>query len=216
MIAVIDCGVGDPRGVREALRFVGAPCEITASARRIATASGVVLPGPGTFRGCMANLHVRGLAGPVRAAALEALLGRRPFLGIGPGMHVLFGASEECPGGPDMPGEPGLGLLPGRVEELRPVPGEPHLKFPHMGWNSVSLRKRCGIFSGIPEGAFFYFVHSFFVRAEEPGDVAARTAYGAAFDAAVTRALLSGTQFQPEKSGETGLLLLKNFMELSK
>ena len=207
MIAVIDCGVGDPRGVREALRFVGAPCEITAGAHRIANASGVVLPGPGTFHGCMANLHVRGLAGPVRAAALEALLGRRPFLGIGPGMHVLFGASEECPG------EPGLGLLPGRVEKL---PGGPDLKLPHMGWNSVSLRKRCGIFSGIPEGAFFYFVHSYCACAGEERDVAARTAYGTAFDAAVTRALLAGTQFQPEKSGEAGLLLLKNFMELSK
>ena len=193
--------------MQKALQFIGAPCEITGDARKIATAPGVILPGVGSFGNCMANMHLRSLAGPVRAAALEAMAGRRPFLGICLGLQLLFEASEESPH------EPGLAVLPGRVEKL---PFGPGLKVPHMGWNSVSLRRRNGVFAGIPDGAYFYFVHSFFVRAEEPSDVAAKAAYGISFDAAVMRGLLAATQFHPEKSGETGLILLKNFLELSK
>jgi len=155
----------------------------------------------------MANLHVRSLAGPVRAAALEAMAGRRPFLGICLGLQVLFEASQESPH------EPGLAVLPGRVEKL---PFGPGLKVPHIGWNAVTLRRRGGVFAGIPDGAYFYFVHSFFVRAGEKTDIAAQSEYGTVFDAAVMRGLLAATQFHPEKSGETGLILLKNFLELSK
>ncbi|MDR2687243.1 MAG: imidazole glycerol phosphate synthase subunit HisH [Oscillospiraceae bacterium] len=207
MIAIVDYGAGNLRSVQKALRFIGAPCEITGDARKIAKARGVILPGVGSFGDCMANMHVRGLAGPLRAAALGAVAGKRPFLGICLGLQLLFESSEETPG------EPGLAVLPGRVEKL---PFGPGLKVPHMGWNSVALRRDSGVFAGIPDGAYFYFVHSFCVRAGAAADVAARAEYGAAFDAAVARGLLAATQFHPEKSGETGLLLLKNFLELTK
>ena len=207
MIAIIDYGAGNLRSVLKALQFIGAPCEITGDPQKIARARGVVLPGVGSFGNCMANMHVRGLAGPVRAAALEATMYRRPFLGICLGLQLLFASSEESPG------EPGLGVLPGNVRRLPPAPG---LKIPHMGWNSISIRKRAGLFTGIPEDSYFYFVHSFRVCADARGDVAAQTDYGVGFDAAVTRGLLMATQFHPEKSGETGLRLLKNFLEMTK
>jgi glutamine amidotransferase len=207
LIAIADYGAGNLRSVQKALQFIGAPCEITGDARKIAAAPGVILPGVGSFGDCMGNLRKRALAEPVRAAALEAIEGKRPFLGICLGLQLLFGGSEESPGAE------GLGVLPGRVEKL---PFGPGLKVPHMGWNSVSLRKPGGVCAGIPEGAYFYFVHSFFLRADEEGDVAAQAAYGTAFDAAVTRGLLAATQFHPEKSGESGLRLLKNFLELTK
>jgi len=207
LIAIVDYGAGNLRSVQKALQFIGAPCEITADARRIATAPGVILPGVGSFGDCMENMRKRALAGPVRAAALEAAAGGRPFLGICLGLQLLFEASQESPN------EPGLAVLPGRVEKL---PFGPGLKVPHMGWNSVALRKDKGVFAGIPEGAYFYFVHSYRVRAEEEADVAAQAEYGTVFDAAVARGLLTATQFHPEKSGETGLLLLKNFLELTK
>ena len=207
MIAIIDYGAGNLRSVYKALQFIGAPCEITGDAHKIAHAPGVILPGVGSFGDCMDNLRRRGLDGPVRAAALEAMAGKRPFLGICLGLQLLFGSSEESPG------VPGLGVLPGRVEKL---PFGPGLKVPHMGWNSVSLRKAGGVFGGIPEGSYFYFVHSFRVCAQDEADVAARAEYGVAFDAAAARGLLAATQFHPEKSGETGLLLLKNFLELTK
>ena len=207
MIAIIDYGAGNLRSVQKALQYLGAPCEITGDARKIARAPGVILPGVGSFGDCMANMHVRNLAGPVRAAALEASVGRRPFLGICLGLQLLFAGSEESPG------ESGLGVLPGCVERF---PFGPGLKVPHMGWNSLSLRRHDGVFAGIPEGSYFYFVHSFCVHAEEPGDVAAQAEYGIPFDAAIARGLLTATQFHPEKSGETGLHLLKNFLELTK
>ena len=207
MIAIIDYGAGNLRSVQKALQFIGAPCEITGDARKIAAASGVILPGVGSFGDCVDSMRKHGLTQPARAAALEAIAGKRPFLGICLGLQLLFGASQESPGAR------GLGLLPGDVGRLQSVPG---LKIPHMGWNSVALQRHDGVFAGIPEDSYFYFVHSFCVRAHERVDVAARAAYGTAFDAAVARGLLAATQFHPEKSGETGLLLLKNFLELAK
>ena len=207
MIAIVDYGAGNLRSVQKALQFIGAPCEITGDARKIATAPGVILPGVGSFGDCMENLRKRALVEPVRAAAREAMAGKRPFLGICLGLQLLFESSQESPG------VEGLAVLPGRVKKL---PFDPGLKVPHMGWNSISLRRHDGVFADIPEHSYFYFVHSFCVRAQEPSDVAAQSEYGMAFDAAVMRGLLAATQFHPEKSGETGLRLLKNFLELSK
>ena len=207
MIAIIDYGAGNLRSVRKALQFIGAPCEITGDPDKIARAPGVILPGVGSFGDCMENMQARGLVRSVRAAAQEAMEGKRPFLGICLGLQLLFASSEESPG------VAGLGVLPGDAARL---PFGPGLKVPHMGWNSVHFNKRDGVFAGIPEGAYFYFVHSFHVRAGEASDVAARASYGIDFDAAASRGLLAATQFHPEKSGETGLTLLKNFLELSK
>jgi len=207
LIAIVDYGAGNLRSVQKALQFIGAPCEITGDARKIATAPGVILPGVGSFGDCMESMRKRALVEPLREAALEAMAGKRPFLGICLGLQLLFGGSQETPGAQ------GLGVLPGRVEKL---PFGPGLKVPHMGWNSIALRRRGGVFAGIPDGAYFYFVHSFFVRAQAPGDVAAQAEYGTGFDVAVMRGLLAATQFHPEKSGETGLHLLKNFLELAK
>ena len=207
MIAIVDYGAGNLRSVQKALQFIGAPCEITGDAQKIAAAPGVILPGVGSFGDCMENMRKRALVESVRKAAREAIEGKRPFLGICLGLQLLFEGSEESPGAP------GLRVLPGRVEKL---PFGPGLKVPHMGWNSIALRRRDGVFAGIPEGAYFYFVHSFFTCADEREDVAARAEYGTVFDVAVMRGLLAATQFHPEKSGETGLRLLMNFLELSK
>ena len=207
MIAIVDYGAGNLRSVQKALQFIGAPCEITADAQKIAKAPGVILPGVGSFGDCMEAMRRRALVEPVQSAAREAMEGKRPFLGICLGLQLLFGASAESPGAQ------GLGVLPGHAEKL---PFGPGLKVPHIGWNSISLLQRGGIFAGLPDGAYVYFVHSYCVRAEEEADVAARAAYGTVFDAACMRGLLSATQFHPEKSGETGLLMLQNFAEMAK
>lgn len=195
------------RSVQKALQFIGAPCEISADAGKIARASGVILPGVGAFGGCMEQLHRRGLAQPVRTAALEAMQSKRPFLGICLGMQLLFAASQESPG------VQGLDVLPGTVTR---IPRTPEHKVPHMGWNSVELLTQGGLFAGVPQGAYFYFVHSYYVRTQRPEHAAARTQYGVSMDAAAAHGLLFAAQFHPEKSGSTGLILLRNFLEMSK
>ena len=166
MIAIVDYGAGNLRSVEKALQFIGAPCEITADAKKIAKAPGVILPGVGSFGDCMEALRRRALVEPVQAAAGDATANKRPFLGICLGLQMLFAASEESPGAQ------GLGVLPGRVEKLVFGPG---LKIPHIGWNSIALRRQDGLFRGVPDGSYVYFVHSFCARAGEAPDVAAPT-----------------------------------------
>jgi glutamine amidotransferase len=201
MIAIIDYGAGNLQSVKKALDFIGAPCEVTADARKIELAAGAILPGVGAFGDAMEQMRRRGLVEAVRRAALE-----KPFLGICLGLQLLFAASEESPGAA------GLGLLPGSVTAI-PRDGCDGLrrKVPHMGWNSIALLQRDGVFQGFPDESYVYFVHSYCVRAAVPSDVAAHAVYGVQFDAAVRRGLLTATQFHPEKSGEAGLQMLRNF-----
>ncbi|MDR2753100.1 MAG: imidazole glycerol phosphate synthase subunit HisH [Oscillospiraceae bacterium] len=205
MIAIIDYGAGNLRSVKKALDFLGAPCEITNDAHKIATAAGVILPGVGAFGGVLKTMRARGLFEVTRQAAQRAAAGQGGlFLGICLGQQLLFAASEESPDAE------GLDVLPGKVLRFPAA----RLKVPHMGWNSIALRRHDGLFAGVPEGAYVYFVHSYYVVSAQPEDVAARTEYGVPFDAAVCRNQLVATQFHPEKSGAVGLRMLRNFVEL--
>lgn len=201
MIAIVDYGAGNLQSVKKALDFIGAKPIITGNAAEIASASHVILPGVGSFGDAMHCMEKSGLVEAVRGAALSG----RPFLGICLGMHLLFSGSEESPG------VAGLGVLPGKIVKIPDSPGQ---KVPHMGWNSLHLTQTEGIFRGVPEDSYVYFVHSYYLQAERPEDVAATTEYAVNIHAAVQRGNLCATQFHPEKSSDVGLQLLRNFVAM--
>jgi glutamine amidotransferase len=198
-LAIVDYGMGNLRSVQKAFERLGWPAAVTRDAREIERAPGVVLPGVGAFGACMRNLEAYGLVDPVRRVLADA----RPFLGICLGMQLLFEDSDEF--GPVA----GLGVLPGRV---RRVPASPERKVPHMGWNQLAIRQGHPALAGIPDGAYVYFVHSYFVEADDVRDVATTTAYGVDFVSSVARDHLIASQFHPEKSQQVGLRLLDNFV----
>jgi len=200
MISIIDYGAGNLMSVKKALDFIGADSEITADREKIKSASHVILPGVGSFGDAMASMAEKGLVDTVREAALSG----KPFLGICLGLHLLFAGSDESP---DVKG---LGVLGGKISV---IPKQAGLKVPHMGWNSVEIRNPSGIFSGIPNGSYFYFVHSYYLNSADIHEVAGVTQYGTEIQCAVERGNLCATQFHPEKSGEIGLQLLKNFLK---
>ena len=185
--------------VKKALDFIGAESEITADKDKIKNASHVILPGVGSFGDAMTSMAERGLVDTVREAALSG----KPFLGICLGLQLLFAESDENPA------VPGLGVLDGKISL---IPKNDGLKVPHMGWNSVEIKQNLGIFKGIPNGSYFYFVHSFYLNGANADDVAGTTQYGTEIQCAVEKGNLCATQFHPEKSGEIGLMLLKNFL----
>lgn len=199
MIAIIDYGAGNLQSVQKALSFIGAESVITSDKNKISAANGVILPGVGSFGDSMNSLIKRGLPGIIREAAASGV----PFLGICLGLQLLFDGSEESPGAD------GLGILRGRIKK---IPGGDGLKVPHMGWNSLELAKKDGIFRGVEDNAYVYFVHSYYLTAENQSEVAAKTVYGVAIDAAVEKGNIHATQFHPEKSGSVGLQILKNFV----
>lgn len=201
MIAVVDYNAGNLGSVKKALDYIGAQSVITSSAREIARAQGVIFPGVGSFGETAESLRRAGLLAAVR----EAANGEKPFLGICLGLQMLFDRSEESPQAR------GLGVLEG---EIRRIPSDTGLKVPHMGWNSITIARKDGIFTDIPDGSYVYFVHSYYLTARLPQEVSARTEYGVTIDAAVSRGLLSATQFHPEKSGEVGLHMLQNFYHM--
>lgn len=185
--------------VKKALDFIGAESEITADKDKIKNASHVILPGVGSFGDAMASMAERGLVDNVREAALSG----KPFLGICLGLQLLFAESDESPA------VSGLGVLDGKISL---IPKNDGLKVPHMGWNSVEIKQNSGIFKGIPNGSYFYFVHSFYLNGAKENEVAGTTQYGTEIQCAVEKGNLCATQFHPEKSGEIGLMLLKNFL----
>jgi glutamine amidotransferase len=196
VIAVIDYGRGNLGSVENALGRLGMRAVVTQDPRVIEDARALVLPGDGAFHDAMSNLQSLGLLDPLKAALDEG----RPFLGICLGYQLLFTESEEFGQGK------GLDVIPGTV---RRFPGG--LKVPHMGWNSVEHRGDLRIFEGIPSGAHFYFVHSYYPSAADPSLPMATCTYGVTFPAAVGRGTLFATQFHPEKSQRWGLKLLENF-----
>ena len=196
MIAVIDYGRGNLGSVENALGRLGMRAVVTQDPRVIEDARALVLPGDGAFHDAMSNLQSLGLLEPLKAALDEG----RPFLGICLGYQLLFTESEEFGQGK------GLDVIPGTV---RRFPGG--LKVPHMGWNTVEHRGDLRIFDGIPSGAHFYFVHSYYPSATDPSLPSATCTYGVTFPAAVGRGTLFATQFHPEKSQRWGLKLLENF-----
>lgn len=195
--------MGNLRSVQKGFERVGVAAEVTSDAARIAGAAGVVLPGVGAFGACMENLRSHGLIEPVR----DAIASGRPFLGICVGLQLLFEESDEY--GP----VPGLGILRGRCRRF-PHRDDADLRVPHMGWNQLDQRRPSALLRGIDDGAFVYFVHSYYAEAEDPAVVAASTRYGVEFVAAVARDNLYGCQFHPEKSQKVGLKILENFGDI--
>ena len=201
-IAVADTGRGNLRSVEKALALAGADVTVSADADLVARADKVVVPGQGAFGGCVAGLSREG--GALGEAVVEAIRSGRPYLGICIGMQVLFESSEEdatCRG---------LGVLPGRV---RRFPGASGLKIPHMGWN----RTRRGpadsdLLTAVPDGSYFYFVHSYYPEPAREADVALSSDHGVSFCAAVSHQNVFACQFHPEKSQAAGLALLRRFV----
>ena len=203
-IAVIDSGICNLRSVTKALEAVGGVIRVVKSPADIEGASGLVLPGVGALRDCVANLRAASLDQSVRSW----IAADKPFLGICLGMQALFEHSEEG-------NVQGLGVFPGRVARFqRP----PEYKIPHMGWNSIRfLQPKSRLAAGLAlEGESFYFVHSFYCEPQDPSLVLAECDYGGNFTAAIARGRAFATQFHPEKSQAKGLMLYRNFVELTR
>jgi glutamine amidotransferase len=199
-IAIIDYQMGNLRSVQKGFEKVGHAAVITSDARELAAAERIVLPGVGAFGDAIAELKRRELVEPIR----EAIAAGKPFLGICLGLQLLFDVGYEG-------GEyEGLGVLRGKVVRFE-LP--PSFKVPHMGWNQAKIRGRAPVLEGLSDGAYFYFVHSYYVVPEDPSVVAIEAEYGHRFCAAVWRNNLFATQFHPEKSQADGLRILKNFAE---
>jgi glutamine amidotransferase len=198
-IAIVDYGAGNLRSVQKAFEQVGVTAVVTSDPSALDAAQGVVLPGVGAFGDGLANLRARRLVEPVLCQVEEG----KPLLGICLGMQLLFEESEE------MGCHKGLGLLPGRVVRFP----EGDLKVPHIGWNRLQIHGD-GLLAGIADGAYAYFVHSYYAAPERADDVLATTEYGIEFASVVSRGNVFGAQFHPEKSQEVGLRLLRNFAGL--
>ena len=198
---IIDYGGGNLRSVANALRSLGQDPVIIASPEQIGDVTHLLLPGQGEFGDTMQRLEERGLASFLRDWIAED----RPYFGICVGYQILFENSEEAPE------TAGLGILPGTVRRFHDEPG---LKIPHMGWNSViGSRGDTRVWRGLGEDPYFYYIHSYFPEPASPDDVVARTTYGnQTFAGAVERGNLFACQFHPEKSQETGLRLIRNFL----
>ena len=203
MIAIIDYDAGNIKSVEKALHYLGEETVVSRDPQTLLNADKVILPGVGSFGQAMENLHTYGLV-PVIHELVEK---KTPFLGICLGLQLLFDSSEETPG------VEGLGILKGRIVKIPPAQG---LKIPHMGWNSLHLQNNGRLFRGIPEQTYVYFVHSYYLKAQEESIVKASTYYGTKIHASVEKENVFACQFHPEKSGETGLRILKNFVQIGR
>ena len=202
MIAIIDYDAGNIKRVEKALQKLGADVVITNDAQEILRADKVILPGVGAFGDAMANLKKFGLDKVI----YEVVENGTPFLGICLGLQLLFERSDETPG------VAGLGILKGEI--LR-IPDKDDLKIPHMGWNSLHLQNQGRLFQGLSEQSYVYFVHSYYLKAEDEQIVKATTDYSVNIHASVEKDNVFACQFHPEKSSDVGLKILKNFVELN-
>lgn len=201
MIAIIDYDAGNIKSVEKALQSLGEEVVVTRDAEVLLKAKKVILPGVGAFGDAMEKIRTYGLETVIHQIVKKGT----PFLGICLGLQLMFEESDETPG------VKGLGLLSGKI--IR-IPDGEDLKIPHMGWNSLHFEKDTRLFQGIKEGAYVYFVHSYYLKAEDESIVAASTEYGTHIHAAVEKDNLFACQFHPEKSSDVGLSILKNFIEL--
>ena len=201
MIAIIDYDAGNIKSVEKALQKLGAEVCITKDAEVILNADKVILPGVGAFGDAMENLKKYGLDVVIHQVVEKGT----PFFGICLGLQLLFESSDETPG------VEGLGILKGKI--LR-IPDKDDLKIPHMGWNSLHLQNEGRLFKGLPEQSYVYFVHSYYLKAEEEEIVKAITEYSVNIHASVEKGNVFACQFHPEKSSDVGLTILKNFVEL--
>jgi glutamine amidotransferase len=211
-VAVVDYGMGNLRSVSQAVRHVatdsGFEVRVTSSAQEVLDADRIVLPGQGAIADCMHELHASGMLEAVLRAAAE-----KPLFGVCVGMQMLLDRSEEGRGGQ---GTAGLGLIPGDVLKFdlagRTQPDGSRYKVPQMGWNQVYQATPHPVWSGVPDGAYFYFVHSFYARPSDARHTAGEADYGARFTAALARDNIFAAQFHPEKSADHGLALYRNFL----
>ena len=202
MIAIIDYDAGNIRSVEKAMAKLGQEVWITRDRERIMNADKVILPGVGSFGDAMAHLREYNLVEVIKDVVAE----KKPFLGICLGLQLLYESSEETPG------VEGLGILKGKI--IR-IPEQKDLKIPHMGWNSLHLQNDGRLFRGIEQNPYVYFVHSYYLKAGEEETVKATTEYSVNIHASVEKDNVFACQFHPEKSGDLGLQILKNFAELS-
>ena len=202
MIAIIDYDAGNIRSVEKAMAKLGQEVWVTRDRERIMNADKVILPGVGSFGDAMAHLREYNLVEVIKDVVAE----KKPFLGICLGLQLLYESSEETPG------VEGLGILKGKILK---IPEQEGLKIPHMGWNSLHLQNDGRLFRGIEQNPYVYFVHSYYLKAEEDETVKATTQYSVNIHASVEKDNVFACQFHPEKSGDLGLQILKNFAELS-
>lgn len=202
MIAIIDYDAGNLRSVEKALEAIGEKAVVTRNSDEILSADKVILPGVGSFGDAMGRLREYGLVDTLHEAADSG----KPFLGICLGLQLLFRRSDESDG------VEGLSILPGEI--LR-IPDAPGIKIPHIGWNSLKVAPKARIFEGLRENPYVYFVHSYYLKADDENIVAATTEYGGTIiHASVQKDNIYACQFHPEKSSTVGLQILKNFAAL--
>ena len=201
MIGIIDYDAGNIKSVEKALAYLGEETVVSRDPEVLKKADKVILPGVGSFGEAMENLHKYGLIPVIKDMIKEGT----PFLGICLGLQLLFERSEESPG------VEGLGILKG---EILKIPETEGLKIPHMGWNSLTFQNQGRLFKGLEEHPYVYFVHSYYLKAEEESIVKATTQYGVTIHASVEKGNVFACQFHPEKSSRAGLQMLKNFAEL--
>lgn len=199
MISIIDYGMGNLKSVKKALKYIGEEAQITSDKDYIENSQGVILPGVGAFPEAMKNLRSKKLDVAIKNAVEK----RIPLLGICLGMQLLFDTGEE------IENCKGLGLIPGNIAKLY---GD--IKIPHMGWNSLNLKKKCALLESIPENSYVYFVHSFYADMKYEENLNACSVYGIEVPAVVSNGKVYGTQFHPEKSGDVGIKILENFAAL--
>ncbi|MDD5940457.1 MAG: imidazole glycerol phosphate synthase subunit HisH [Lachnospiraceae bacterium] len=210
MTAIIDYGAGNIKSVENALHRLGGDPVLTADPAVILSADHVILPGVGAFGEAMERLHESGMDAVIRQAVQKGI----PFLGICLGLQLLFDSSEESPG------VQGLGILPGRILRLpEEGPAESstvHYKVPEIGWNDLTYPRKGRLFVGVPEHSYVYFVHSYYLKADDPSIVTARTTYSTQIDASVEKDNVFACQFHPEKSERVGMQILTNFLQVSR
>ena len=200
MIGIIDYGMGNLRSVQKAFEFLGFAAEIVEEPERLSGATHLVLPGDAAFGDAMRNLRAAGWD----QAIVEGIAAEKPFLGICVGLQLMFSESEE------MGQHSGLGILPGKCVRF-PVTE----RVPQIGWNQVAIKRDVPLLAGVPEGSFFYFVHSFYVEPVNESDCVATTDYGLDYTSIAGDGRVFGVQFHPEKSQAHGLRLLDNFARLN-
>lgn len=201
MIAIIDYDAGNLKSVEKALQYLDEECIVTRDKEELLKADKIILPGVGAFGDAMEKLHKFGLVDVIHKLVKE----NKPFLGICLGLQLMFESSEEGPG------VKGLGLLPGKIVKF---PEKEGFKIPHIGWNSIDVKEGSRLFKGVSNNSYVYFVHSYYLQAENENDVAATTEYITHVHASVEHDNIFACQFHPEKSGDVGLRILKNFCEL--
>lgn len=203
MIAIIDYDAGNIKSVEKAFQFLLEEAVLTRNRDEILKADAVVLPGVGSFGDAMEKLHRYGLVEVLKEVAEKQI----PLLGICLGLQLMFEKSDESPG------VEGLGILKGKILH---IPVSAGVKIPHIGWNSLKFPTKGRLFQNIPEESYVYFVHSYYLKAENEGIVTAVTEYGTTIHAAVEQGNVFACQFHPEKSSETGLQILRNFISVAK